>query len=229
MSDTHYIVASHKQWHIDVFHERVSRYSGHWHLITEPEELTLQLIEKIQPRYIFFPHWSYKVADNILEAAECVCFHETDLPFGRGGSPVQNLIKLGHNETVVSALLMTNELDAGPVYLKHPLSLLGTAQAIYERSADTIADMIQLMTTQTIKPDAQKGDVTVFKRRSPEQSVIDESITDISALYDHIRMLDADTYPKAFIDLGQFRIEFDSATLVDGSLETSARIIQRDT
>ena len=44
------------------------------------------------PKYIFFPHWSKKVDTKIVNNYECVCFHETDLPYGRGGSPIQNLI-----------------------------------------------------------------------------------------------------------------------------------------
>ena len=33
----------------------------------------------------------------------------------------------------------------------------------------------------------------------------------MDALYDHIRMLDAPSYPPAFIERGNFRIEFSSA------------------
>jgi methionyl-tRNA formyltransferase len=53
------------------------------------------------------------------------------LPYGRGGSPLQNLIDLGHKDTFVSALKMTEELDAGAIYLKKPLSLEGLAEEIY--------------------------------------------------------------------------------------------------
>ena len=55
----------------------------------------------------------------------------TDLPYGRGGSPLQNLIIRGHKKTKISALRMVNELDAGPIYFKRSLSLNGNAQKIY--------------------------------------------------------------------------------------------------
>lgn len=42
----------------------------------------------------------------------------TNLPYGRGGSPVQNLILNGHKKTIISALNVTKDLDAGDVYLK---------------------------------------------------------------------------------------------------------------
>ena len=38
---------------------------------------------------------------------------------------------------------MAKEIDAGPIYLKRDLSLLGTAQKIYNDAAIIIADMIK--------------------------------------------------------------------------------------
>ena len=46
----------------------------------------------------------------------------TDLPYGRGGSPLQNLIVRGHKHTMISAIKCVKELDAGPIYLKKPLT-----------------------------------------------------------------------------------------------------------
>ena len=48
----------------------------------------------------------------------------TDLPYGRGGSPLQNLIARGFLETKISAILVEKQLDAGPVYLKMELLFL---------------------------------------------------------------------------------------------------------
>ncbi len=46
----------------------------------------------------------------------CVVFHMTDLPFGRGGSPLQNLISRGIYKTKISAIKVVKEIDAGPIY-----------------------------------------------------------------------------------------------------------------
>jgi methionyl-tRNA formyltransferase len=110
-----------------------------WHFfvrLPSPQELG-------RSRYIFFPFWSHKVPKEITDKYECVCFHMTDVPYGRGGSPLQNLILRGHTETVISALRMTDEMDAGPVYMKRPLSLEGSAQEIYERAAGIISGMMR--------------------------------------------------------------------------------------
>ncbi len=37
--------------------------------------------------------------------------HMTDVPYGRGGSPLQNLIARGHTSTKLTAMRMTAEVD----------------------------------------------------------------------------------------------------------------------
>ena len=110
----------------------------------------MDIINKLKPKYIFFPHWSHIVSKEILATTECICFHETDLPYGRGGSPIQNLIARGHKETVVTAFQMVEELDAGPIYYKRKLSLDGLAEEIYNRAAKIVAEMIKDITEEQV-------------------------------------------------------------------------------
>jgi methionyl-tRNA formyltransferase len=64
----------------------------------------------------------------------------------------------------------------------------------------------------------------IFKRRTPEQSSLPES-GDLIRVYDHIRMLDAPGYPTAFVQHGEFLIEFSNAqTKADGTLCAKAII-----
>lgn len=175
-------------------------------------------------RYVFFPFWSHKVPKEITDNYECVCFHMTDVPYGRGGSPLQNLILRGHTDTVISALRMTEELDAGPVYMKRPLSLSGSAQEIYERAARVIADMMREIADTEPKPVPQTGDVVMFRRRTPVESELPAGL-DLKATYDFIRMLDADGYPRAFVRSGDRRIELSGASL--GGNRLTARVVIR--
>ena len=69
----------------------------------------------------------------------------TDLPYSRGGSPLQNLILRGHQETQIIALRCVAELDAGPIYMKRPLSLEESAYEIFVRAADVVQEMIEDM------------------------------------------------------------------------------------
>ena len=70
---------------------------------------------------------------------------------------------------------MTDELDAGPIYLKKPLKLNGSAQQIYERASKRFLKMISILVKQKIMPVAQKGKVVKFKRRKPKQSILSKN------------------------------------------------------
>jgi methionyl-tRNA formyltransferase len=222
--DNTYVVATIRSWNINTYHEVISRYPGRWHLVTKPEDLTWRKIRKLKPRYIFFPHWSWMVPADILNRIPCVCFHETDLPMGRGGSPVQNLIASGAKATAITAFRMTEELDAGPVFLKRPLSLDGLAEEIFLRASRTVADMILEIIETEPAATKQLGKPTVFKRRKPEQSEISPRIKTLEELFDHLRMLDAEGYPRAFIRIGPFKIEFSKPALRVNCIEANVQI-----
>lgn len=220
-----YVVCTVKSWNIAAFHRRTPSLAGAWHLIESPADLTPVTLERLSPRYVFFPHWSWRVPADIVARFECVCFHMTDVPYGRGGSPLQNLILRGHNSTVLTALRMVEELDAGPVYAKRQLPLDGRAEEIFERAADLTYDLIADIVTREPVPTPQTGEPVVFRRRIPEESVLPHAGS-LAALYDFIRMLDAPTYPKAFIEWKGWRIEFDRAQPVSpDTLE--ARVVVR--
>lgn len=218
-----YLVVGCKAWNRRVFAERIATFPGQWSFIGTREELALERIDELQPRYVFFLHWSWKVSDAMLARHECVCFHMTDVPYGRGGSPLQNLIVRGHRETKLTALRMSAEFDAGPVYLKRPLSLEGSAEEILIRASELSAEMIAQIVAKHPRPRAQRGTVTVFKRRRPEESAI-QALGSTSALHDFIRMLDAEGYPRAFLDHGGFRYEFSRATQRDGRIVADVSI-----
>ena len=151
----------------------------------------------------------------------------TDLPFGRGGSPLQNLIVRGIEETQISAIKVTQQLDAGPIYLKTNLSLHGTAEEILIRASTIIFnEMIPKILEEKMIPVEQSGDIVHFKRRSEKESEIEPN-TSLEKIYDYIRMLDAEGYPNAFIKYGDYKLTFKNAILKDGKLFADVRM-ERD-
>ena len=205
-----FVIASSKPWNSKL-PERLQFLTGHnFQLINYQEDLTVENLAKIDPRFVFFPHWSYRIPDDVFQSFECVIFHMTDLPFGRGGSPLQNLIARGIYETKISALRCVEVLDAGPIYLKRPLSLYGSGEEIYIRASNIVEDMIVEIVRDNPKPLDQVGEPTFFKRRRPDQGKLEATQT-LDQAFDLIRMLDAEGYPHAFIDIGNFRLEFTRA------------------
>jgi methionyl-tRNA formyltransferase len=212
-----YVIASGRSWNLDLANRLNAELPAEFTLISDPEDLNLERLDSIKPRYVFFPHWSHIIPREIHETFDCVIFHMTDLPYGRGGSPLQNLILRGHADTVVSALKCVAELDAGPIFLKVPLSLVGTAQEIFERADKVIEGMIRSICETEQIPVPQVGPVTLFRRRLPRESEIPSDL-DVKEVFDFIRMLDADGYPHAFMEFDGRRLEFRDAKLEAGVL-----------
>lgn len=195
------------------------------HEIREKEALTLDALDRIRPRYVFFPHWNWIVPDEILERHECIAFHTAPLPFGRGGSPIQNLILSGFTSAPVCALRMTPELDAGPVYDRIEVSLAGSADEIFSRIAPAVETLILRICRDHPVPTAQTGDPVVFRRLKPQQNELPKE-AGLDELYDRIRMVDGAGYDPAFIQWGPYRLEFTRATREGDALLASVRFAQ---
>lgn len=218
-----YLVAGCKSWNRRIFEEKVSKSPGIWHYLDHRDALTIKRVRDLSPQRIFFFHWSWIVTKEIVENYECVCFHMTDVPYGRGGSPLQNLIIRGHRNTKLTALQMTEVFDAGPVYLKANFSLEGGAEEIYIRMTELAADMVLKINKDNLQPVPQTGQPTFFKRRTPKQSCL-EGCADLSKVFDFIRMLDAEGYPKAFLEHEGFRYEFSRPTFYEGRIRADVEI-----
>lgn len=220
-------VAGMKEWNRSIFDEWSKRRNEALVFVANEEELQ-GLMKSAEPaERIFFIHWSGKVPRWILDRAECINFHMTDLPYGRGGSPLQNLIMEGHQSTMLTAIRMTEKVDAGPVYLKRPLGLDGTAEEIYMRCTYLSLEMIEVLLDEDLQPVDQVGEVVTFHRRNESQSEIPQSI-DLDQLHDFIRMLDADGYPKAFLKLGNLVFRFSSSSKYHGRLKACVEITSGD-
>ena len=223
-----YLILSSKIWNKDMFASFQSDdHNSNWNFINDKNEFNLENIKKINPTKIFIPHWSYIIPEEIYNSYECIVFHMTDLPFGRGGSPLQNLISRGLEDTKISALKVVKEIDAGDIYLKKDLNLNGTAEEIFIRANKIIFQMIKEIINLNIIPEKQAGKVISFKRRTLDMSNV-EDIEDIEIMFNHIRMLDAAGYPNAYIETKNFRLEFNRASLkADKQIIADVRIIQK--
>ncbi|MFA5260470.1 MAG: methionyl-tRNA formyltransferase, partial [Candidatus Omnitrophota bacterium] len=128
-----------------------------------------------------------------------------------------------------SAIRVTEEFDSGPVYLKRTLSLRGSAEEIYRRAAVVIfGGMMPALVRGTITPRPQKGEAVVFRRRTPEESGL-VSTASVPEAYDMIRMLDAEGYPRAFLETKTLRFEFFAAQMKGRRLTARVEIRPKET
>jgi methionyl-tRNA formyltransferase len=193
--------------------------------ITRKDDLNLENLKKINPKYIFFPHWNWKVDSEIFEAFECVVFHTAPLPYGRGGSPIQNLIIRGLKTSPVCALKMTDVFDGGPIYDKKEVSLDGTINEIFSRIAKCVEELILNICNLNPVPIPQEGEVVSFQRLSYADNQLVEECS-LRELYDRIRMVDGEGYKRAYISFGDYRIEFSDARLVNDELLAKIRMFR---
>ena len=215
MNNNRFILLTEKTWHLEMFSNLVNYFPNFsWFLINSKTDFNVEKIKEIEPKKIFIPHWSYIIPKQIYSNYECIVFHMTDLPFGRGGSPLQNLIVRGISKTKISALKVSEGLDSGDIYLKKKMTLDGSATDIFLRSNGIIEKMIINILKKNITPIPQVGIETVFKRRKIHESNIGE-LKELSKVYDYIRMLDAEGYPNAYTENKFLRFEFFNANFDD--------------
>ena len=220
------VIACSKNWFkYDLISKKLGESS--LHIISQKDQLNADFLEKLDPKYIFFPHWNWIVPNNIFDMYECIVFHTAPLPFGRGGSPIQNLIRLGHKSAPVCAIKMSDVIDGGPVYLRKEVSLDGNISDIFARINPLINDMILDICENQIIPTPQEGEVFEFNRLKESDNELRPDYS-ISQLYDHIRMVDGLDYPKAHIFLGDNIIEFHSAEFKEGELIARVKISSKD-
>lgn len=218
-----YVVASSKTWFRNL-PKSLAYKSLNIIEISAKEQLNLDFLEQINPRYIFFPHWNWKVDSEIYNSYECIAFHTAPLPYGRGGSPIQNLIVRGVKNSPVCALRMTEILDGGPIYDSIKVSLDGTILEIFSRIAICVEKLILNICQNNVKPKEQIGEITLFKRLTYEENEL-KSQYSLNELFDRIRMVDGLDYPRAYIKFGKYKLEFTEAHLRSNQLFATIKII----
>lgn len=102
--------------------------------ISTPEEL-----DKLESSVIFFPYWSWKVSKELLDKHICIGFHTGEI---RGGSPIQNLIRRGVENTHIKMFKMNDTIDGGEIIDIAPISLIGSLEEIIIRQTSVMRGMI---------------------------------------------------------------------------------------
>ena len=192
-------------------------------------KVDLKKIKFSNPKVIFFIHWSKLISSSVFNKYTCIQFHASNLPKGRGGSPIQNQILLGKKKTKLTAFQVSKNLDAGPICQQRNLSLKGNANQIFIRLEKTALLMIKkIISKKKLVFKSQKGSPSYFKRRNAKQSLINfKKIKSFDKLYDFLRMLDADGYPNDYIKLNKYNLSFNSVKQDKNTIYANVQIKKR--
>lgn len=127
--------------------------------------------------------------------------HESDLPKGRGWSPMGWQILQGKNRIPIVLFEASDKTDAGSIYFKDYIDLEGTEllPEIRKKQAAKTEELICRFVNQW--PDVvcrlQKGTPTYFPRRTRSHDRLDPHKT-IIANFNHLRIANNEEYPLWF-------------------------------
>lgn len=224
-----FFISKNNSWSNNLFSQIKSVPQTSW--IRIDEENWKDFLKFSQNKYIkdkndflFFFHWSLMIPSEIYEHYNCVSFHTSNLPEGKGGSPIQNQILEGTIQTHLNALKTSKIIDGGEIFCREPLSLQGNLRDIWNTISNLAFKMISNIIENDIKPVPQKSSNSKIFKRLKNNKIDFEKSKSINEIYDKVRMLDADGYENANIKIGNFRLDFSRAKLENGEVLVDARI-----
>lgn len=156
--------------------------------------------------FLLFLGWSWIIPPEITNKYLCLGIHPSDLPFYRGGSPLQHQIINGALKSKLSLITLGDKLDAGEIWLKEDLNLTGNNMTeVFKNISNSSITLLEKFIKQFphVKPGKQNiSEGTFFKRRKEEESKITkDQFQKMSSLelYNFIRCL-TDPYPNAYLE-----------------------------
>jgi methionyl-tRNA formyltransferase len=159
-----------------------------------------------------------KVGAGVLRRSSCnVVVHASELPRGKGMSPLTWQVLEGRKTIPLSLFEAVEEVDAGPVYLRGEIPLCGN-ELLGEMRALLGAKIVEMCVVFfgqwpaiLNKGIPQTGDPTIYRRRLPEDSRLDPHKS-IAEQFNLLRISDNERYP-AFVEwLGRrYNIKIEAA------------------
>ena len=128
--------------------------------------------------------------------------HESDLPAGKGFSPVQRQILEGRNRIPVCLIEAVEELDSGDILGKVHMELEGYElfDEIRQKQAAATVELIKnfLMQYPQYTRIEQSGKSSFYGKRNKKDDELDVNKT-ILEQFDHFRVADNQRYPLYFV------------------------------
>ena len=157
---------------------------------------------------IFFLGWSEIISANIVNSNFCICLHPSLLPKYRGGSPIQNQIINGEEESGISFFKMDENIDTGPTIYQEKFTIKDidldeVFNSIVKSGVNGVDFILKKLVSNVEIPlvKQKENEATFYKRRTEEMSEIQlEDFNKFTSkeLHNKIRCLQ-DPYPNAFI------------------------------
>jgi methionyl-tRNA formyltransferase len=194
------IVTNRGSWKSDYLGELTKHWTANGHSVS-----TVHDIQEIPEGDLLFILGCTSILspEILLRNTHNVVVHESDLPKGRGWTPIAWLVEGGSNRIPLTMIEAEKRVDAGPVYLRSEVSLEGH-ELVNEIRALVMREIIEMCkrfvenyreVLRTARD--QEGQPTYFARRSRESSKLNPDMT-IAKQFNKLRIVDNQRYPAFF-------------------------------
>jgi methionyl-tRNA formyltransferase len=195
--------------------------------ILQPEKLSdegiFEVIVEAKPDYIVVAAFGQLLPKKILDIAPCINLHASLLPHYRGASPVQKSLLNGDEFTGVTAMLMEEGLDSGPIlgyrYFKIPPTML-LPELMNRLSEDACSLTTEILHRfEMLNPMMQNRAVaTHCKKIKKADGLVDFS--DASKFYEKYRAFEG--WPGVFVEGG---MKIKEVNIVEGESHNEEAVI----
>lgn len=139
-------------------------------------------------------------SENLRKHVNNIVVHESDLPYGRGWSPVTWQITRGKDIIPLTLFEASADVDAGAYYLKATVTFDGSelVDEIRKKIAYATFDMIEeYVERYPMSACAQKGRSSYFRKRTVSDSQLHVNRS-IKSQFNTLRIVDNERYPAFF-------------------------------
>ena len=173
--------------------------------VRTPEELEKRALSE-EWDVIVLVGWSWKVPAEIVNSRLVIGMHPSDLPVYAGGSPIQNQILDGIEQTNATLFKLSEKFDDGEIIDKEPINLTGHLSQVFDSIAEATSNMILrfIRNFPNNTYTKQTGERHVVRRLKPEHSKLplpDDGNGNMTCeeLWNFIRCRE-DPYPNAYFE-----------------------------
>ncbi len=192
------------------FNNYLSRLTAGLHKYC-PEVIIFHRHEDISKEFeiVFIISYFRIIEKNYLDMHQHnLVIHESDLPKGKGWSPMFWQILEGKNQIPIVLFEATPEIDSGEIFVKDTIELTGFElnYELREKQALKTIEICERYLKEyddiTENSQAQKGIATYYPKREPKDSELDIKKT-IKENFNLLRIVNNEEYPAFFYIDGQ--------------------------
>jgi methionyl-tRNA formyltransferase len=207
------IVAGYRSWAIDFFDKIKNDNLDINFYFCENQSQLKDLVRIDSCLFVILAGWSWIIPSELIDEKIFFGLHPSDLPAYAGGSPIQNQIIEGINNTKMTLFKLNKKIDKGEIVYKEKINLHGDMDDIFKeltRSSIVLTNKL-IKNYPNILYEKQDHLKKNHKRIKPEKSRLTKSEIvkkTTLQLYNEIRCRTS-PYPNVYIEDEMGRIYFE--------------------